>query len=83
MLLGLLMSIGELDTVEDFRGWRLLSPAVIRRPLTPREREIIDLVGSGQSHKEIGFDLGISSATVRVLYARAMRKLGRFRATPI
>jgi RNA polymerase sigma factor (sigma-70 family) len=45
--------------------------------LTPRERQIVDSVRAGQTHKEIAFDLGISDATVRVLYARAMRKLGR------
>jgi DNA-binding NarL/FixJ family response regulator len=44
---------------------------------TPRERQIVDSVRSGQTHKEIAYDLGISDATVRVLYARAMRKLGR------
>jgi DNA-binding NarL/FixJ family response regulator len=44
---------------------------------TPRERQIVDSVRAGQTHKEIAFDLGISDATVRVLYARAMKKLGR------
>lgn len=48
-----------------------------RRPLSPRERQILDLVRSGHTQKEVAFRLGLSDATVRVLYARAMRKLGR------
>ena len=50
-----------------------------RLPLTPRERQILDLVLGGRSTKEVAFDLGLSHATVRVLYARAMKKLGRVR----
>jgi len=44
--------------------------------LSPREQQILDLVRSGRASKEIAFDLGIRDSTVRVLYARAMRKLG-------
>jgi DNA-binding NarL/FixJ family response regulator len=47
------------------------------RPLSPRERQILDLVTSGRTQKEIAFELGRSDATVRVLYSRAMAKLGR------
>jgi DNA-binding NarL/FixJ family response regulator len=50
---------------------------VPRRPLSPRERQILDLVRSGHTQKEVAYHLGRSDATVRVLYARAMRKLGR------
>lgn len=44
--------------------------------LTPREREIAALLSQGQSNKEIGFQLGISSRTVEVHRARLMLKLG-------
>jgi len=58
----------------------LVSPT--RQPirLTPRERQILDLVTGGRTHKEVAFDLGVSDATVRVLYSRAMKKLGRRRS---
>jgi DNA-binding NarL/FixJ family response regulator len=46
-------------------------------PLSPREREILGLTGRGFTPKEVAFELGVSHATVRVLIARAMRKLGR------
>jgi len=52
-------------------------PLVPRQPLSPRERQILDLVRSGHTQKEVAYHLGRSDATVRVLYARAMRKLGR------
>ena len=48
-----------------------------RQPLSPRERQILDLIRMGHSQKEVAYRLGVSDATVRVLYARAMRKLGR------
>jgi DNA-binding NarL/FixJ family response regulator len=71
------MTMTELETLPNVRGWLLVSPT--RQPirLTPRERQILDLVTGGRTHKEVAFDLGVSDATVRVLYARAMKKLGR------
>jgi DNA-binding NarL/FixJ family response regulator len=48
-----------------------------RRPLSPREHQILDLIRQGHTQKEVAYRLGLSDATVRVLYARAMRKLGR------
>ena len=47
------------------------------RPLSPREHQILDLIRNGNTQKEVAYRLGLSDATVRVLYARAMRKLGR------
>jgi DNA-binding NarL/FixJ family response regulator len=73
------MTLTDLETLPDVLGWRLLSPPG-RRPLSPREHQILTLVVGGRSHKETAFELGVSDATVRVLYARAMRKLGRFKA---
>jgi DNA-binding NarL/FixJ family response regulator len=55
----------------------LLSGRTPRRPLSPREKEILDLVNSGRTQKEVAFELGLSAATVRVLHSRAMAKLGR------
>jgi DNA-binding CsgD family transcriptional regulator len=44
--------------------------------LTARERQVASYLGLGHGYKEIGYLLGISDATVRVLAARAMKKLG-------
>ena len=76
------MTFGELHSVASFRGWTLAPDEGPRRPLTPRERQIVDEVLRGRTQKEIAFELGVSDATVRVLYARAMKKLGRFRRRP-
>jgi two-component system, LuxR family, response regulator FixJ len=44
--------------------------------LTPREREVLQLIASGQSNKEAGRLLGISPRTIEVHRARVMEKLG-------
>lgn len=44
--------------------------------LTPREREVMELVVQGRHNREIGPQLGISVRTVEVHKARLMAKLG-------
>lgn len=44
--------------------------------LTPREREVLQLITNGQSNKEAGRDLNISPRTIEVHRARVMEKLG-------
>ena len=46
------------------------------RRLTPREREVLQLVSDGCSNKEIGSQLGISEKTAETHRARLMAKLG-------
>jgi len=75
------MTIADLDTVLDFLGWRLISPGGAHTPLSPRESQILGLVVGGRTQKETAFELGVSDATVRVLYSRAMKKLGRSKQT--
>lgn len=58
-------------------GWWLAAQKCERRPLTPREQQIIERITDGCTQKEVAFALGLSDAPVRVLYARAMQKLGR------
>jgi RNA polymerase sigma factor (sigma-70 family) len=43
--------------------------------LTPREREVLDLVAAGRHNREIAGALGISPRTVEVYKARMMEKL--------
>ncbi|MFS3127379.1 helix-turn-helix transcriptional regulator [Nocardioides sp. Bht2] len=45
-------------------------------PLTPREREILDLVAQGRSNGEIGKQLFISTKTVSVHVSNILAKLG-------
>jgi len=53
-------------------------PARARREgiLTPREREVLALVGEGATNSEIASTLGIGSETVKTLLARIYVKLG-------
>ncbi len=44
--------------------------------LTPREREVLDLVVNGRLNKQIAGDLGVAEKTVKVHRARVMEKLG-------
>lgn len=44
--------------------------------LTPRERQVLQLIAEGASNKEAGRELGISPRTIEVHRARVMEKLG-------
>ncbi len=58
------------------RGWTCAGPRPSGPALSPREREILNLVHGGRTRKEVAYDLGVTHSTVRVLYSRAMKKLG-------
>ena len=58
------------------RGWSVAGTREAVPPLSPREKEILTLVHGGKTRKEVAFDLGVTHSTVRVLYSRAMKKLG-------
>ena len=49
----------------------------IRRPLAPREREVLRCIASGMSTKEIAGALGIGTKTVETHRRRVMEKLNR------
>lgn len=46
------------------------------RSLTPRERQVVDLVATGKLNKQIADQLGISEMTVKVHRTRIMKKMG-------
>jgi two-component system response regulator FixJ len=46
------------------------------RSLTPREREVLDLVVAGTLNKVIAHQLSISPRTVEIHRARVMQKMG-------
>jgi DNA-binding NarL/FixJ family response regulator len=58
------------------RPSRRLRPHPQLQTLTPREREIVALVGEGLSNNEIADRLVVSPATTRTHVSRAMVKLG-------
>jgi len=47
-----------------------------RPVLTPREKEVLQMLVAGHSNKEIGVPLGIEERTVKAHVARLMRKVG-------
>ncbi|AOH37031.1 response regulator [Luteimonas sp. JM171] len=51
--------------------------------LSPRQRQILGMIGSGLGNKEIGAELGISVKTVETHRARMMEALGCRRATEL
>lgn len=44
--------------------------------LTPREREVVELIAAGKLNKQVAFELGISEMTVKVHRGRVMKKMG-------
>jgi two-component system, NarL family, response regulator LiaR len=71
-------------------GEALIDPAVAARlvealgdggeqplqQLTPREREVLALLGRGYANKRIAFELGIAEKTVKAHVSRVLAKLG-------
>jgi DNA-binding NarL/FixJ family response regulator len=55
---------------------RRARPAVSLRCLTPREREILTLIGTGLTNTQIAADLFISENTVKTHVSRVFDKLG-------
>ena len=60
--------------LRDNRGATASGPS--RSPLTPREKEIVQLLAEGKSNKEVASELNISINTVEAHRSNVMHKLG-------
>ena len=84
----LLKDVQPQDLVEAIRtvhgGGALLHPRVASRlleemasdPLTPREREVLSLIGRGMANKVIARELSLSEKTVKAHVSNILAKLG-------
>jgi FixJ family two-component response regulator len=65
---------------QDANGRALLGrrDAIVERiaSLTPRERQVMEMVVDGVANKVIAIDLGVSERTVEIHRARVMKKMG-------
>lgn len=52
------------------------APRISADELTPREREVLSLIGQGRSNKEIAADLGVAETTVKTHVSSILSKLG-------
>jgi DNA-binding NarL/FixJ family response regulator len=64
--------------VQDFLQCIPEEMSAVFQNLTPREREILQLIAAGKSMKEIAYDLGISNKTVENQRQIIMKKLNLF-----
>ena len=48
---------------------------VPKDPLTPREAQVLELIGKGKSSKQVAFDLGLSVRTIDVHRVNIRQKL--------
>jgi two-component system response regulator FixJ len=65
----------EQDAQRRGRASRLADIKARLEKLTPREREILDMVVAGNRNKVIAIDLGISQSTVEAHRAKVMEKM--------
>jgi FixJ family two-component response regulator len=75
------MLLGAIQTAIDRSRIALVHEVEMREmrnchaSLTPRERQVMSLVGSGLLNKQVGCDLGISEITVKAHRGQVMRKM--------
>lgn len=62
--------------IEDYLRWGEVKPAETDKGLTPREREVLQLIAEGYTNKEIAEILCIAMKTVQAHRANLMEKLG-------
>jgi DNA-binding NarL/FixJ family response regulator len=64
-----------LGSVRDSRTVPMDGSGAMRERLTPREREIVQLIAQGRNSKDVASSLGISIKTAETHRANIMRKL--------
>jgi DNA-binding NarL/FixJ family response regulator len=69
----------DLETL-PLRGRRAALPPANDNLLSPRERQVVTLLHTGLTRKEVAYELGLNDATVRVHLWHAHRKTRRPRA---
>jgi len=74
-LLGAINQALERDRVRRSQDEELSALQSRFRELTSREREVLELVASGLTNKEIGKQLGISEVTTKMHRGQVMRKM--------
>jgi len=74
-LLGAISQALERDRVRRSQDEELSALQSRFRELTSREREVLELVASGLTNKEIGKQLGISEVTTKMHRGQVMRKM--------
>ena len=74
-LLPAILAAIEKDAVARQEQARLSEICARLNTLTPREREVLEHVVTGQLNKQIADDLGITQATVKMHRARVMAKM--------
>jgi DNA-binding NarL/FixJ family response regulator len=62
--------------IEDYAARPTRVPAADVAVLTPREKEVLELIGQGANNAEIGASLVVSEATVKTHVGRVLMKLG-------
>ena len=61
---------------ETCRKPRVRKPEPLSRHLTPREKQIVDLVSQAKLNKEIAYELHLSEGTIKEYLNKVYRKLG-------
>src|SRR5690606_38939202 len=72
------VSPGDAAQLLEAAGRRIAGrpPARVDSPLSPRQHEIIRLLGQGKTYKQIAKELSLSTSTLRSHLSHAYRKLG-------
>ncbi|MBD3647938.1 MAG: response regulator transcription factor [Pseudomonadales bacterium] len=66
----------EKDTANRRDAGRRAEAQALAATLTPREREVMELVSEGSANKVVAIELGISERTVELHRSHLMKKLG-------
>jgi PAS domain S-box-containing protein len=65
-----------MEKMDQVSGHAGSASAALAAELTPREREVLELIARGSSNNQIAEELGLSNPTVRNYVARLYEKLG-------